>query len=40
MPVVLAKRHILNSADHQDVSLTPRSSIYFEDPPRLSIKYF
>ena len=25
---------------HQDVSIPPRSSIYFEDPPRRSIEYF
>ena len=37
-PIVLAKRS--NIAAHQDVSIPPRSSIYFEDPPRRLIEYF
>ena len=31
---------LLNIAAHQDVSIPPRSSIYFEDSHRRSIEYF
>ena len=31
---------LLNIAAHQDVSISPCSSIYFEDSPRHSIEYF
>ena len=39
MIIVLAERFIKYTA-HQDVSIPPRSSIYFEDLPRRSIEYF